>query len=150
MSDESVTTNGRASLQTIDARVGRLEDAQGKTDIAITAIQSEQVHLRELMTARFTSIESTLAAQGAEFKNFVGRMENLILEATRNSGDLDASPAGRDVNKRLTALEAKGDLHDSFIDRFQGMSTAVRWAIGTSGIAFLIGIATLAKMAGLY
>jgi hypothetical protein len=148
--EEAVSTNGRASLQTVDARVARLEEAQRSTDIAITNIQSEQVHLRELMMARFSTIETTLTAQGGKLDTFIGRIENMILDATRSAGDISASPAGRLVHDRLIKLETKSEIHDTFIDQAKGMGTAMRWVIGSSLVGFLTGLAGLLKAAGVF
>lgn len=147
---EEVSTSGRASLQTVDARVARLEEAQGRTDQTLAILGAEQKHLRELMTSQFQTVNTAITAQGGKLDAFISEIRSMILEATRNAGDLSASPVGRDVDKRLTALEEKGKLHDSFIDNLRGMSTAMKGAFGVSGLSALIGLATLGKMAGLY
>lgn len=142
MSDETVS-NGRASIASVDARVARLEDAQAKTDGTLVLVQAEQTHLRELISARFQTIENSLAAQGSKLDQFVTRIEAMILDATKQAGDLTASPVGRQVHDRITKLEMTVERHDTFVDRWHGTSTALKWAIGSSLTGLLTTIGTL-------
>jgi len=133
----------RASLASVDARVARLEQAQAETDAKIGLIQLEQQHTRELMNSKFATLEATMNANTSKLDQFIARIENMILDATKQSGDLTASPVGRQVDQRLTRLEAKTEIAESFMDRLNGMGTAMRWVIGTSVIGFLTGLLAL-------
>lgn len=138
----------RASLASVDARVARLEQAQAETDSKVALIQLEQTHTRELMNSRFTTIEVGIAGQGKKLDDFIARIEAMVLEATKSSGDLTSSPAGRQVDMRLTRLESATELQGSFIDQLKGMGTAMRWVIGTSVVGFLVSLLSLATSAG--
>lgn len=133
----------RASLASVDARVARLERAQAETDTKIGLLNLEQQHTRELMTSRFETLEVAVKSQGSKMDGFIQRMETLILDATKNSGDLNASPVGREVDRRLTKLEANQEVHESFIDQLKGMGTAMKWVIGSSILGVITGIGGL-------
>ena len=138
----------RATMASVDARVARLEQAQADTDGKIGLIQLEQTHTREIMTARFTALEVGQTAQTQKLDQFITRIETMILDATRSSGDLTSSPAGRQVHERLTKLETRSEMQESFIDNLKGMSTALRWVIGTSITGFIVAMVSLLKVLG--
>jgi len=138
----------RTSIASVDARVARLEAAQAETDNKIGLIQLEQTHTRELMTARFATLETGQIAQTQKLDQFIMKVEGLIMESIKGSGDLTASPAGRQVQERLVRLEAKAEVHESWMDQIRGMSTVIRWVIGTSVIGFLTSIVSLLTTAG--
>lgn len=133
----------RASLSSVDARVARLEAAQAETDAKIGLIQLEQQHTRELMTSRFSTLEVALTSQSQKLDQFITRVETMILDATKSAGDLTASPVGRQVHERITKLETKQELQESFIDQLKGMGTAMRWVIGTSVLGVITGVGGL-------
>lgn len=141
MADDSQPT--RATVASVDGRVAALETALG-------LVQLEQKHLKELMTSRFTAIETAIGAHGQKLDGFITRMETMILEATKSSGDLTSSPAGRQVHERLVALETQQRVDSSFLDQMRGMGKAMTFVIGTSVIGFLMGLASILKMAGLW
>lgn len=138
----------RASLASVDARVARLEQAQADTDAKIGLISLEQQHTRELMNSKFSTLEATLNAQGSKLDQFIQRIEAMILDATKQSGDLTSSPVGRLVDGRLVRLEAKAEITESFLDQLKGMGTAMRWVIGTSVMGFLLGVVSLLSTFG--
>jgi uncharacterized coiled-coil protein SlyX len=133
----------RASLASVDARVARLERAQAETDTKIGLLNLEQQHTRELMNSRFETLEMAVNAQTQKLDAFIGRIESVILTATKNSGDLSSSPVGREVDRRLTKLEAATEVHESFIDQLKGMGTAMRWVIGSSVLGVITGVVGL-------
>lgn len=135
------TSQTRATIASVDQRVASLEAAQA-------LIQLEQSHLRELMQSRFTAIEVSLSTQGAKLDGFITRIESMVLEATRNSGDLTSSPAGRLVHERLTTLETQSKLDASFLDQMRGMGTAMKFVIGTSGVSAVLAILSILRVSG--
>lgn len=148
MSEEERIAPTRASLASVDARVARLEQAQAETDSKVALIQLEQTHTRELMNSRFTTLEVGIAGQGKKLDDFIARIEAMVMEATKSSGDLTASPVGRQVDSRITKLESRTELHNEFIDQLKGMGTAMRWVVGTSVLGFLVSLVSLATSAG--
>lgn len=140
----------RASVASVDARLARLETAQAEqvkaqagTDAQIKLIQLEQQHMRELMNSRFTTIENGIVSQGRKLDDFIARIEGLMTEAMKTAGDLTATPVGRQVSDRLSKVETKQEIHETFIDQMKGMGTAMKWVIGSSILGLITGITSI-------
>lgn len=147
MSDDQQSTP-RSSIAGVDARVARLESAQAATDTKVELIQLEQSHLRELMSSRFTSVEALLHEQATSLKAFITRIDTMILQGTASSGDLEATPAGRNVSKRLHDLETEADKQQSFRDEITGMTTMLKILFGGSVLSMVVSGIALAKTLG--
>jgi len=142
------TQPSRATMASVDARVARLEQSQAETDRNISLIQLEQQHMRELMTSRFTTLEVAINGQGQKLDSFIARIETMVLDATKSAGDLTSSPVGRQVHERLTKLETKSEVQETFMDQLKGMSTALKWVIGTSVTGFVVAMLSLLRAMG--
>lgn len=152
MTDEQTP---RPSISSVDARVGRLEDAQGRLearqleqDGVMRLIQLEQTHIREIMTSRFVSLEAAMATHGTKLDNFIGRMDALIDKAMAQAGDLDATPLGRQVGARLLAVEQEQEIQRDFRAEIRGVTTTVRVLTGGSVAGFLMALFALGKATG--
>lgn len=147
--------NVRPSISSVDARVGRLEEAQSRLearqleqDGVMRLIQLEQTHIREIMTSRFIALEGQLTAYSTKLDNFIGRMDALISEGMKQQGDLKASPLGRQLDERLAKIESWEEVSRSFHSEVRGMTSTLRFIIGGSVAGFLVSVAALAKAMG--
>lgn len=154
MADEN--GNQRPSISTVDARVARLEDAQSRLearqleqDGMIRLIQQEQGHLREIVNARFTTIEQQLNANASKLDNFIGKIDTMISEGMKQQSDLKASPLGRQIDERLTKVEAWEDVSRQFHSEVRGMTGTLRVITGGSVAGFCVAVFALLKSMGL-
>lgn len=150
MSDEP-----RPSISSVDARVGRLEEAQSrleatqlKQDGVMNLIQLEQTHIREIMSSRFVGLEAQMQAQSSKLDTFMGRMEALIAEGLKQQADLEATPLGRLVDERLNKVEAWKDVSVQFHSEVRGMAKVVAAVTGTSILAFAASVFAILNSMG--
>lgn len=154
-----MTTEGevsaRPSISSVDARVGRLEEAQSRLearqleqDGVMRLIQLEQTHIREIMTARFVSLETHMSEHGTKLDNFIGKIDALIAEGMKQQADLEASPLGRQIEKRLAGVESWEQVSRTFHAEVQGMTKVVTAMFGTSVASLLIAGFAIAKTLG--
>lgn len=111
-------------------------------------VQLEQQHLREIMTSRFAALEGMMQAQSSKLDGFIGKVELLIAEGQRSSQELTASPLGRQVDHRLTAVEEAARQWSDFQSRLVGMTTLVRGLLGTSVAGLILGLFGFANAMG--
>lgn len=154
MSEEGTT---RPSISSVDARVGRLEEAQGRLedkqieqDGVMKMIQLEQQHIREIMTSRFVSIETTLTAHGTKLDTFIGEMRALISDGMKQSTELEASPLGRQVAARLVAIEKDQKIQAEHRAEQRGMWKLVVAIGGTSLVSFVLSIVLILNVTGVF
>ena len=151
MSEENV----RPSISSVDARVGRLEEAQRRLEDKqieqegiMKMIQLEQTHIREIMTSRFVSLETTLQAQGTKLDGFIGKIEVLIQESMKQSTELNASPLGRQVDERLKRTEAWVEVSKEFHAEQRGQRKLVTAMVGSNALAVAGVLFAIAKAVG--
>ena len=132
------TNNTRPTTASIDRRVERLEIAQSETDRKVDALGSKLSFLEEFMKLQFDGLRVGLSAQQTEFKAFVNRIDALILEGTKQSGDLSSTPAGRQIVKALETLQAGREENRKSIDALKGR---VQYYAG--GLAVLAALASI-------
>lgn len=145
----------RPSISSVDARVGRLEEAQARLegrqleqDGVMKLIQLEQTHIREIMTSRFVSLESSVASHGTKLDSFIGRMEALISDGMKQSMDLKESPLGRQVDARLVTLESEQETQKIYRAEQRGMWRLVVAIGGSSLISLVVSVVLILKTAG--
>ena len=145
----------RPSISSVDARVARLEEAQGRLearqleqDGVMKLIQLEQTHIREIMTSRFVSLEGTLQSHGSKLDNFIGKMETLIAEGMKQGMDLKASPLGRQVDERMQKTEQWVEISKEFHAEQRGQRKVITGLVGTNVLAFMAALFSLAKSLG--
>ena len=135
----AVTDSERPTTASIDGRVARLEAAQAATDRKVDSLAEKLSYMDDLIKLKFSTVEASIGAQSAKLDSFMARIDKLIEEGLRTAGDLDSTPVGRSVNKRLSEVERITDDHQARIDEQRG---AVRLGQFLAGAA-----ATLASIA---
>jgi hypothetical protein len=145
----------RPSISSVDARVARLEEAQQRLEArqleqagAMSLITQEQKHLREIVDARFTSIESGLQVLTGKFDTFVGRMEALIDKGMEQQGDLKASPLGRQIDERLIKTEQWVEVSKEFHAEQRGQRKLITALVGGNVLSVAAAAFALAKAVG--
>lgn len=148
-------TPSKPSISSVDARVGRLEEAQSRLearqleqDGVMRLIQLEQTHIREIMTSRFVSLEQQLQGTSAKLDNFMGKMEALVEKSNQNAGDLNATALGRLVDGRLRVLEDANKEYRDFRANVNGMTSVLRVTLGGSLLGLVVGVIALARAFG--
>lgn len=143
----------RPTTASIDRRVERLElaqerlgVAQAETDRKVDQLDAKVEYIKEFMSLRFTGLENSLATSVARFDAFTSKIEALIVKGMEQQADLDASPLGRSINRRIGELEglaerlveptelrgkladiqAQLDTHDSALDQLRGAGAGFR------------------------
>lgn len=145
----------KPSISSVDARVGRLEEAQGRLearqleqDGVMKLIQLEQTHIREIMTSRFVSLESSVASHGTKLDGFIGRMETLIAEGMKQGADLKASPLGRQIDERLQKTEQWVEVSKEYHAETRGQRRIITSLVGTNVLSAAAAAFALAKSLG--
>lgn len=145
----------RPTISSVDARVSRLEESQGRLEAAqirqdgvLQLVQLEQTHLREIMTSRFGGLESQMQAQGAKLDNFIGKIDTLITEGMKQQADLEASPLGRQIERRLTGVEAWEGVSRAFHAEVRGMTKVIAAIFGTSLVSLALAVMALLNALG--
>ena len=109
----------RPTNASIDRRVEKVEEAVHKLEVShnemlrkIDRLELGQDHLKEIISARFSTIESGQVAQGLKtdavgekLDSFINKIDAMVSEALKTSGDLEATPVGRRVKEDLDDLE---------------------------------------------
>ena len=145
----------RPSISSVDARVARLEEAQGRLearqleqDGVMKLIQLEQTHIREIMTSRFVSLEGLVQGHGTKLDSFIGRMEALVAESMKQGSELKASPLGRQVDERLSRAEQWVQVSKEFHAEQRGQRKIITGLVGTNVLAVMAAAFSLAKSLG--
>lgn len=153
MSEDGTTP--RPSISSVDARVGRLEEAQGRLEAAqlqqdgvMKLIQLEQTHIREIMTSRFVGLEEQIRSQSSKLDQFMGKMDSLITEGMKQQTELSASPLGRQVDERLQKVESWREISQTFHSEVRGMGKIVTAVLGSSLASFILAAFAVAKTLG--
>jgi hypothetical protein len=99
-------SDGRATTQTLDRRVERLEGGLAETQRTVDRLQLGQEHLRELVSARFTSIESGQATTNAKIDSLSSYLNQLVTAAQHEQLNWKESAAGKELTSDLASLQA--------------------------------------------
>jgi hypothetical protein len=118
--------HARPTTASIDRRVERLELAQAETTRKVDALGVSMDFLKELMGLKFAGLESALASQNSKLDVFIAKIDGLIEKGQEQAVDLDASPLGRAIGRRLSSLEASREAHDDVLGAMGGFGAGIR------------------------
>ena len=118
--------DSRPTTASIDRRVERLELAQAETDRKVDQVALKMEYMSELMSLKFSSMESSQSAMGSKLDTFMTKIDALIAEGMKQASDLRAMPLGRQVDDRLLRLEQQADQAENFISQARGFGGTFR------------------------
>jgi hypothetical protein len=125
--------NGRATTQTIDRRVAKLEDLQAETDRKVDNLDLKVGYMKDMVDLKLTSVQ-----------NSVAKIETMIDDAMKQAGDIRSNPLGRQVDDRLVR---HGNEIDELTESMNQMKGAYRAAIVLlSIISALAGAASILSL----
>lgn len=145
MSDETPTPRP-GSAASLDRRVERLEAQQDQLQASVNALATsvelvkvEQGHMKELMGAKFTTLETALGSMSAKFEQMVASLQQAM-------ADPNATPAGRQgyealkrVHERIDEVEhGKEETHEEILKRLTDVESLAKsnreWIVRAGGI----------------
>lgn len=121
MATDETEHQPRATTASIDRRVERLEIAQTEMDRKVAALDVKVDYIRQFMELRFSTLEASLGATGAKLDAFMAKIDTMTQDNMQKQADLDASPLGRQVSKRLSDLEEQADKAAGFMTTARGL-----------------------------
>lgn len=108
--------NGRATTQTLDRRVERLEVASAEMGRTVDRLQMGQEHMRELMSARFTSVEAGQVTTNAKLDQLTAYLASLVAEAQKSQVNWRDTPPAKEI---LAELKEQHDYRETLEARVQ-------------------------------
>lgn len=134
----------------LDRRVERLEQSQAQMQAAISQLSSDvrllaadTSHVREMMNARFTSVEAAIAATS-------GKLDQLILMGQQVSSDPSLTPAGKAIMKviennikEIDGLRTQVEEQDDWRVEVQGQLKLLKWITGGGLVSLIVLVAKL-------
>lgn len=108
--------NGRATTQTLDRRVERLEVASAEMGRTVDRLQMGQEHMRELMSARFTSVEAGQVTTNAKLDQLTAYLASLVAEAQKSQVNWRDTPPAKEI---LAELKEQHDYRETLETRVQ-------------------------------
>lgn len=134
MSDEP---NGRATTATLDRRVERLEVAQAETNRTVDRLVLGQDHLRELVLARFSTIDATSANANTKLDRLFGLFQEdaqktaaAEIERQKSAANWRDTPAGREYTAEMNVLRTKRDIDSSRIESIEKRQYLIAGGLG--------------------
>lgn len=101
--------NGRATTATLDRRVERLETAQAETNRTVDKLALGQDHLRELVLARFSTLDAQAANTSTKLDRLFELFQNDNLQQARDLSNWRDTPPGKEYTAEMAGLKEQRD-----------------------------------------
>lgn len=121
-------------MRTVDQKVTAL-------DTSVAIVKTEQAHIRELVSARLSTIEKSQELQLSVTNGLAAKVDIMM-------SDVDKSPLGRTLHGLIATIADQVDkntititVHEKWQDRVDGVLNSLRWIGAGGSLAALIGLA---------
>ena len=121
---------GKATTQTLDRRVERLEIGLAETNRSVDRLELGQQHMKELMTARFATIESNQATTNTKIDALTAYLGGLVTQAQKDQADWKNTPAGKELMDDLDDRRKGREINAERISKAERQLYAVSVVIG--------------------
>ena len=91
----------RATTQSLDRRVERLEVANAELSRTVDRLELGQDHLKEMMSARFSTVEATQQATNAKLDQLSTYLQGLVAAAQAQQIAWRETPAAKEILQDL-------------------------------------------------
>lgn len=127
------TPETRPTNASIDRRVEKVEDAVHKLELShieldrkIDRLEMGQTHMKEILSSRFSTIESGQMSQanktdavGKKLDSFMDEIHKMVADSLKTAGDIEATPVGRLVKEELDKLDTGRENNSKRIDALE-------------------------------
>jgi chaperonin cofactor prefoldin len=129
----------------VDRRIERLEDSVQRLEINYNdldrksdRIEMGQKHLKELFEARLDTISASMGGQGTKIDALGIKLDGLLNTILRQNGDIESTPAGRQITAALREFQSTREVDEKRIDELEKKLYTVM-----GGVSVILGLITL-------
>lgn len=120
-----------------------IEKRLSALETAVALLQKGQDHERELSSAHFKTLSTSIESLALKFDAFMVRYE-------QQHADPEQSPAGRALLEHIERVEAKVDGHSPVIADVQAIGKSFRFVVGGSLLTALVALLAILKTVGAF